>query len=206
MTLKLLPALKKAAGARIVNLSSRGHRVGGVLFDDINFEHTPYGGMRAYAQSKTALSLLTVKEDELFKPYNIRAFAVHPGPIPTSDLFVGSMVGYAPAYKIALNKLMAASLINLYATEILNWIRKPKNTGDIYKTVQQSGATTTWAATSPDLNGKGGLYLEDCNIAAVVPNGSKAPFGVRPWALDKSSADSLWKLCEKMTGVSFVKQ
>lgn len=203
LTLKLIPALKKANGARIVNLSSRGHRLGGLLLDDINFEHTPYDGMRSYAQTKTALTLLSVKEDEVLSRYNIRAFAVHPGPIPTSDLFAGSLVGYAPSYKFWLNKFMASTLRTFYGTELLNFFRNPKNIGDIYKTVQQGGATTAWAAVHPDLNGKGGLYLEDCNISQVVPNDSSAPFGVRPWALDKNAADILWKLCEKMTGVYY---
>ena len=201
LTLKLLPALKRVNGARIVNLSSRGHRTGGVQFDDINFQHTKYDGMRAYAQSKTALSLLSVKEDELFREYNIRAFAVHPGPIPTSDLFAGSMAGYAPGYKVGLMKFLASNLRTFWGTELLNFVRKPKNVGDIYKTVEQGGATTAWAAVSPDLKGRGGLYLEDCNIATVVPNDSKAPFGVRQWAIDKNLADRLWDKCEQMTGV-----
>ncbi|TGJ98651.1 SDR family NAD(P)-dependent oxidoreductase [Leptospira langatensis] len=203
LTVKLIPALKKANGARIVNLSSRGHRLSNVIFEDINFEHTPYNGMVAYAQSKTALSLLTVKEDELLQKYHIRAFAVHPGPIPTSDLFAGSMVGYSPEYKVNLSKLLAVTLRTFYATEILNFLRRPKNIGDIYKTVKQGGATTVWAAVSSDLNGKGGLYLEDCNIAPIVPIDSKAPFGVRPWALDKNAADKIWKISESMTGIYY---
>ncbi|WP_143087578.1 hypothetical protein [Chitinophaga sp. YR627] len=159
--------------------------------------------MRAYAQTKTALSLLSVKEDELLKADNIRAFAVHPGPIPTTDLFAGSMVGYAPGWKVWLNKLMARGLRTFYATELLNFLRHPKNTGDIYKTVQQGGATTAWATVSPQLTGKGGLYLEDCNIAPLVPDGSNPPFGVRPWALDKEAADRIWHICEQMTGVQY---
>ncbi|MBB5440470.1 NAD(P)-dependent dehydrogenase (short-subunit alcohol dehydrogenase family) [Pedobacter sp. AK017] len=201
LTIKLLPALKKSNGARIVNLSSRGHRLNGVQFDDINFGHTPYDGMRSYAQTKSALSLLSIKEDELLQRYHIRAFAVHPGPIPTSDLFASSKVGFEPSYKIFFSDLEAKTLRKFWGTEILNYLRSPKNIGDIYKTVQQGAATTVWASISPELNGKGGLYLEDCNIAQVVPNGSKAPFGVRPWALERKAADSLWIICGKMTGV-----
>lgn len=203
LTLKLLPALKKAKGARIINLSSRGHRINNVYFDDINFEHTPYDGMKAYAQSKTALSLLSVKEDQLFKQYNIRAFAVHPGPIPTTDLFAGSLVGYSSDFKFWYTEFAAKCLRTFWGTEIMNFLRKPKNEGDIFKTVKQGGATTAWAAVSSQLNNKGGLYLEDCNIAPIVPNGSNAPFGVRPWALDKYDAERIWSICEKMTGVYY---
>lgn len=201
LTVRLIPALERAHGARIVNLSSRGHRAGDVLFDDINFDHTPYTGMRAYAQTKTALALLSVHEDALLKGRNIRAFAVHPGPVPSTDLFAAGRVDEAPAYQVALGRLAAHVVRLLHLTELLNGIRRPRNVGDRYKTVTQGGATTTFAAVSPDLDGKGGLYLEDCNVAPVVPNGSEAPFGVRPWAIDAEAAERIWGLCAQMTGV-----
>ena len=206
LTVKLMPALVRANGARIVSLSSRGHRAGGVIFDDINFTHTEYTGMRAYAQTKTALVLLSIKLDELMKDRRVRAFAVHPGPVPSTDLFAAGKVGQSSSSTVALGRFTAALARATHATEILNWVRRPKNVGDRYKTVQQGGATTTWAAVSNDLDGKGGIYLEDCNIAVIVPDGSPAPFGVRPWALDKKSADRIWTICEEMTGVRLSQQ
>ena len=201
LTIRLLPALERANGARIVNLSSRGHRAGGVLFDDIHFEHGGYSGMRAYAQSKTALVLLTVKLDALLREQNIRAYAVHPGPAPSTDLFAAGRVGTNPRYKVRLARLHASLARVLHVTEVLNLLRRPENVGDWYKTVQQGAATAVWAAVSEDLEGIGGVYLEDCDIAVIVPNGSSAPFGVRPWALDEEAAERLWRLCEEMTGI-----
>lgn len=205
LTAKLYPALKRANGARIVNLSSRGHRAGGVNLDDINFERTEYNPMCAYAQTKTALALFSVKLDDMFKDQNIRSFAVHPGPIPSTDLFAGGRVGYDHAYKVWFARLSAKLVRAFHVTEILNYFRRPNNVADLYKTVQQGGATTVYAAVSDDLGGRGGVYLEDCNIAVMVPDGSPAPFGVRPWALDRETAGRLWKLCEEMTGVRFEK-
>jgi NAD(P)-dependent dehydrogenase (short-subunit alcohol dehydrogenase family) len=203
LTAQLLPALKQANEARIVNLSSRGHRAGGVIFEDIHFERTEYSGMRAYAQTKTALILLTVKEDALLRAHGIRAYAVHPGPVPASDLFAAGHVGTPSHHKTQHARLRAKLARALHVTEVLNFIRRPKNAGDLYKTVQQGAATTVWAAVSKDLDGIGGVYLEDCNVAVVVPNGSAAPFGVRPWALDAEAAERLWQLCEDMTGIRF---
>jgi len=204
LTLRLIPALEKANGARIVNLASRAHREGSINFDDINYENTEYNGMKAYAQSKTAIILLSTKLDEMLKDKAIRAFAVHPGPVPSTDLWAAGMVGQAPQYKIDLMRFGASVVRTLHITELLNFFRNPANVGDIYKTVQQGGATTTWAAVSNELNGKGGLYLEDCNIAVIVPNDSGAPFGVRQWALDKEDADHIWTICEDMIGVKLV--
>jgi NAD(P)-dependent dehydrogenase (short-subunit alcohol dehydrogenase family) len=203
LTARLFPALKQANGAHIVNLSSRGHRAGGVIFEDIHFERTEYSGMRAYAQTKTALILLSIKEDALLRTYGIRAYAVHPGPVPASDLFAAGYVGTPSHHKTQHARLRAKLARALHVTEVLNFIRRPKNTGDRYKTVPQGAATTVWAAVSDDLDGVGGVYLEDSNVAVVVPDGSPAPFGVRPWALDAAAVERLWQRCEEMTGVRF---
>lgn len=200
---KLLPALEKAKGARIVNLASRGHRLSDVDLDDINFRSTEYDGMTAYARSKTALILLSKKLDELLKASNIRVFSVHPGAIPSSDLFFTSQIGIASNTKVQLMKGSTKLMRAINFTGLLNLFRNPKNIGDVYKSVEEGGATTTWAAVSPDLIGKGGVYLEDCNIGVLVPNDSNAPFGVRSYALDSQNDDRLFKICQEMTGITF---
>jgi NAD(P)-dependent dehydrogenase (short-subunit alcohol dehydrogenase family) len=206
LTARLFPALVLANGARVINITSRGHREGGVNFDDINYEdETAYEPMKAYAQSKTALILFTVRLDEMAQKYNIRSFAVHPGPIPSTDLFAASHVNIGSDFQVSFLRFTAKFMRDTNLTALANAMRRSKNVGDIWKNVQQGAATSVWAAVSDDLDGLGGVYLEDCNIAVVVPNGSTAPFGVRPWALDKESAERLWKACEEMTGIIFAK-
>ncbi|MBU1376151.1 MAG: SDR family NAD(P)-dependent oxidoreductase [Alphaproteobacteria bacterium] len=201
LTVRLLPALERAQGARVINVASRGHHAGGVLLDDVNFNHTPYTGMRAYAQTKTALILLSIKEDALWRDRDVRVFATTPGPVPSSDLFAAGSVGRRPRRQVALGRLVAGIVRVLHITEALNLWRRPKNEGDLYKTVEQGGATATWAAVSGDLDGKGGVYVENCDIAPLVPDEGRAPYGVKSWALDAHVADRLWSLCQKMAGV-----
>ena len=69
----------------------------------------------------------------------------------------------------------------------------------VAKSLEQGAATSVWCAVSPRLDGKGGVYCEDCDIAAVVPEDSKFPSGVRQWAIDKPTARAFWDLSEQIT-------
>jgi hypothetical protein len=60
-----------------------------------------------------------------------------------------------------------------------------------------------WCATSTQLNGMGGVYCEDVDIAEAVPAEFPDPRGVRPWASDPSLAEQLWATSEAWTGVPF---
>ena len=69
------------------------------------------------------------------------------------------------------------------------------------KTPEQGAATSVWCAVSRQLDGRGGVYCEDCNIAEPVPADSQEARGVRPWAMDPALAEKLWALSEKITGL-----
>jgi len=68
------------------------------------------------------------------------------------------------------------------------------------KTAEQGAATSVWCATSQQLDGLGGVYCENCDIAIAVPAHSTELLGVRPWAIDPEFADRLWSLSERLTG------
>jgi hypothetical protein len=70
-----------------------------------------------------------------------------------------------------------------------------------FKSTEQGAATQVWAATSPQLDGKGGAYLEDCDIAVPAPEDGRR-FGVKPWAADPEQAARLWALSAELTGVN----
>jgi hypothetical protein len=73
------------------------------------------------------------------------------------------------------------------------------------KTAEQAAATSVWCATSQQLDGRGGVYCENCDIAIAVPAGSTEQLGVRPWAINPEFADRLWSLSESLTGVTALK-
>ena len=175
---RLWTALVAARGARVVMLSSLGHRITPVNFGDPNFERAEYHKWKAYGQAKTANSLCAVGADERGRAHGIRAFAVHPGAIMT-DL----------QRSLALEEQVA-----------MGWITADGVVNPIFKSIEQGAATTVWAATSPQLAGRGGLYCEDCDVAREVPAEDKGPAGVRPWAVDHDAAERLWALSEQLTG------
>ena len=182
LTARLWPAVKKAQGARVVTLSSIGHRYSGVDLDDPNYLSRPYDKAAAYGQSKTANSLFSVELDRRAEANGVRAFAVHPGGVLTD------LVRY------------------LTDDELKGWgitreggVLKAPPSG--FKSLAQGAATTLWCSVSPQLAGKGGVYCEDCDIAELVPNDSPAPSGVRHWAVDQPTAEALWDLSEQLTGL-----
>ena len=180
---RLWPALQKAEGARVVAVSSRGHTFGGVDFDDPNFERREYNPYVAYGQSKTANALFAISLDALGERYGVRAFSVHPGGIVTTNL-----IRHLPA-----DQIKASGYVDDEGRPIIDPERN-------MKTVEQGAATSVWCATSPSLDGLGGAYCENCNIAAAVPEDSKELLGVRPWATNPEFAERLWQLSEKLTG------
>jgi NAD(P)-dependent dehydrogenase (short-subunit alcohol dehydrogenase family) len=208
LTARLWPALKKAGNARVVAVSSRAHRKGGVNFDDPNFETTEYDRWKAYAQSKSANALFAVGLDRLAKVHGVRAFAVHPGLVPATGIGRFRRLKKASSTVKEPNETASKMIDKLHLIELMNSMlavsskatRRPMVR---IKTIQQGAATSIWCATSGMLDGKGGVYCEDCDIAEAVPADSTKGTGVRPWAIDPVYAERLWQLSEELTGMRF---
>ena len=179
LTARLIPSLLAGAPARIVNLSSAGHRLSPFRFEDPFFEKEDYNKWIAYGQAKTANVLFSVALDKRFKDRGIRSFAVHPGAIQTE-----------------LGRHMDANDVK----DLMD--RRGDRPPMTFKQVPQGAATTVWAATAPELDGRGGLYCEDCDVAESIedPNLDQ---GVLSWALDEKAAERLWTLSEEWSGETF---
>jgi NAD(P)-dependent dehydrogenase (short-subunit alcohol dehydrogenase family) len=163
--------------SRLVSLSSIGHRRSGVNFEDPNYQTRPYDKWEAYGQAKTANSLFAVGFDKRFKDRGVNANAVMPGGIMTP-----------------LQRHMS-----LEEQRAMGWLDENDKPREGFKTTEQGAATSVWAAVGDELDGVGGLYLEDCNQA--VPWSQERPWnGVMPHALDPDAADRLWDLSVKTVG------
>ncbi|WP_407565488.1 SDR family NAD(P)-dependent oxidoreductase [Streptomyces sp. 184] len=177
----LRPALVHEGGARVVALSSRGHHLSGIRWDDPHFRAEPYDKWVAYGQSKTANALFAVHLDALGRDSGVRAFSVHPGMILTE------LGRHVPREEQIAQ----------------GWIDEDGNLSGAFKTVEQGAATQVWAATAPALAGLGGVYCEDCDVAEPAAPGGEQELrpGVRDHATDPAQAARLWALSAELTGI-----
>lgn len=175
---RLMGALAAAQGARVVVLSSIAHRVAGIDFDDMHFARRTYDKWQSYGQSKTAKALLAMELDRRGQADGIRAFSVHPGGI------------FTPLQRHLPNEEMVA----------LGWKEEDGSPSKLaaagFKSPAIGAGTSLWAATAHKLDGLGGVYCEDCNIAAPVAGDAPDMFGIRPWAMDADAAADLWQASE----------
>ncbi|PRB17383.1 oxidoreductase [Microbacterium sp. MYb62] len=174
----LLPLLANADGARVVSYSSAGHHLSDIRWGDMQFREG-YDKWLAYGQSKTANVLFAAHLDRSAQHDGIRAYSLHPGSIFTE---------------------LQRDITTAESTA-LGWTDED---GNIIlpglKTPSQGAATGLWAATSPLLDGLGGVYCEDCDVAPVAgPDGSMNDGGVREYAVDSAAAERLWGISARLT-------
>ena len=181
LAVRLWPSLRRASGARVVAVSSGKHQVSGVDFDDMNFDRRPYDKWVAYGQSKTANALFAVALDARGEQYGIRSFSLHPGTV------------LSPFARLLSCEI---ATFGIFEDEGNTFVAEKCD----LKTVEQGAATAVWCATSPQLDGSGGVYCENCDIAPMTCTASRTGFGVRQWAVDRDLAERLWGLSENLAG------
>ena len=190
LALRLLPALRTAHRARVVAVAAWAHSRAPIDFADPNFERREYTPGFAYGQSKTANVLFARWLDEREQANGVRAFSLHPG----------SIVGTGLSRNVPPQALRALGLLDEQGKPIIDPLSNKK-------TVEQGAATSVWCATSPQLDGMGGLYCQNCDIAPLVtedvsanPVGSLA-LGVVPHGVDEAAAERLWALSSELVGL-----
>jgi NAD(P)-dependent dehydrogenase (short-subunit alcohol dehydrogenase family) len=174
----LLLSKVRAAGpnARIVNVTSSGHRISPFRFEDWNFSNgATYDGWTAYGQSKTANNLFTT---ELARR-GITSLAVHPGTIMTTGL---------GRYMDLESEEHPFALLDRVAL---------RNTGKKFvmspeKSLSQGAASILSAALDPGFVEKSGAYIADCQVEEAFA-----------YSQDQESAKKLWALSEELVGQKF---
>lgn len=193
---QLVPQLQQSQAARVVILSSAAHRFASMDISDPNYKTRTYDKWNAYGQSKTANALFALELNKRLANSNITAFSVHPGMIMTElgrhltpediKMLMGGGSDSDKSTKPAAAK-----------EEVKSGESKPSP----FKSVEQGAATSVWAATSPSLEGKGGIYLEDCQIA--LPAGESSSRGYAAYIADEQLAADLWMLSENIVDEQF---
>ncbi|EXJ57565.1 hypothetical protein A1O7_07913 [Cladophialophora yegresii CBS 114405] len=172
--------LAAGSGSRIVNLTSLGHKIGPVRFDDYNFlegkEYDPWSG---YGQSKTANILFSLYLANKLRDHGIQSYGVHPGSI----------------YETQLGNHLTDIAVALAAIESV----AQKNTGkhfplegEVRKSMAEGIATTVVAALDPRIEPQSGMYMADCQ-----------PQKTYEYAESLEAAEKLWKLSEELVGEKF---
>ncbi|CCT75389.1 related to reductases [Fusarium fujikuroi IMI 58289] len=172
----LLAATTPSFQSRVISLASKGHRAGGIHWDDYNFEKDTCNPWLAYAQSKTANIYFASELDRRYADQGIHGLSVHPGYILTN-----------------LGKYIDLSTIDLDGP-IKNALRNKA----------QGAATTVYATVSKDWEGRGGKYLADFVEERLVRPGvepTSPELGHAVWIYDEEAERKLWELSERLVGL-----
>ncbi|KAF2634070.1 NAD(P)-binding protein [Massarina eburnea CBS 473.64] len=170
----IIPKILASKAPRIVNVSSNGHKLGPVRFEDPNFKDgKEYNQWWGYGQSKTANILFSKSLAQKLGSKNLTAFSLHPGVIMGTSL--------APS-GLDIDELTKRA-------QEVGWTDLTFDE----KNPDEGTATHVVAAFDPRLNEFNGAYLENANISDDVA----------PWATDLEQAEKLWKLSEKLVGQTF---
>jgi NAD(P)-dependent dehydrogenase (short-subunit alcohol dehydrogenase family) len=178
---RLLPLVGAggAARARVVVLTSAGHAMSDIDWDDPNYEHRPYSKMEAYGQSKTANILHALELDRRAGASGVHAYSVHPGMVATE---LGRYFTREDFEELKGRAARSSSSSSGGGGGGL-----PTAVG-----VDVGASTSVWAATAPELDDEGGAYLADCAVATPMP-----------YAVDPDAARRLWSLSEQLVGEQF---
>ena len=162
VTHELLPLLKKSISARIVNVASIAHRFTNFKSDDLNAENRRYVSMQQYGLSKLCNILFTNFLAKELTNTNITVNSLHPGNIQSNFGKTG-------------NGIMSFLI---------------RNFGFVLISPEKGAQTSIFLATSPEVNGKTGLYWYRKN--PVIPSAD---------AINSENARILWEWSLEKTGI-----
>lgn len=165
--------------SRLIVVSSAGHRASDIDPNNYNLEGEAWSQPKAYAQSKTATILMANEFERRYGSRGVHALSLNPGIIMGTEISRG------------LPGTSASRRAQYYKMEPLlaKW----------EKNLEQGAATQVWASVAKELEGKGGLYLDDLQVAQEADfTGQFCLPGWKPWIWNEAMAARLWKDSLKM--------
>ena len=161
--------------SRVVNVASSGHHASSVHFDNFTLEGE-YDPWKAYGQSKTAMIWMTNEIERKHGKNGLHGLSLMPGGIMTQ-----------------LQDHVPDSTKEKWNTDpyIVKFMKSPA----------QGAATTMIAAVGKEWEGKGGVYLDDCEEAIPTPKGRETMLGCMPHAFDPENEPKLWDETLKMVNL-----
>jgi retinol dehydrogenase-12 len=159
MTLKLLPSLRRAEQARIVNVTSNSYVIARLDFDDLTFERR-YWMLGPYSVSKLGNIYFSRELGRRLEGTNITVNAAHPGFIFT-NLGLGNNSAFA--------KKTIARIWKLFA-----------------KDESEGHECIVWAATAPELEGVSGQYIANCRVTQLKPIARRSEPARRLWSVSEA--------------------
>lgn len=185
LTRSLVPALRDAGRSRVLTVTSGAARFGRIRWHDLAFEKG-YDPGAAYGQAKRANVLFSVELDRRHAGDGIRAFAAHPGVV----------IGPGPHDPGVIPSYRAQGLVDDHGATILDPVAGKKSPA-------QGAATVVFGVVSPLLDGLGGLYLKDNDVAVLDDverplTADDIPAEANSGMLDPHDSRRLWDLSEQL--------
>ncbi|MEM7738047.1 MAG: SDR family NAD(P)-dependent oxidoreductase, partial [Deinococcota bacterium] len=174
LTWQLGPLLKQAEGARVINLTSSGHRFARVNMDNLQGEKH-YIALGNYGAAKLVNLMTMYHWGDALAAEGIAFFAADPGGAST-DMTAQMQAKFVPWFMRPLWPLMKLSF----------------GRADPIASRQKAARSSIYAASSTDLNGQTGLYIAS---NGKVVKSSKLSYNTR---LQKQ----LWELSMKQLELS----
>jgi len=161
LTNLLLDVLVASSPSRVVNVASSVHQKAKIDLFDV---HAPrhYSGFRAYSRSKLCNLLFTYELARRLEGTGVTANALHPGLVATNILTNNGILGRF------LNMLLGIRGIS----------------------VEAGALTSVYAASSPEMEGVSGKYLDKKKIVRSSAR-----------SFDEAQAAALWELSASLTGI-----
>lgn len=139
----LLDRIKESAPSRIINVSSKGHRFGGLDLNDLHWKKRKYRGLKAYGASKTAAIMFTRELAHRLEATGVIVLAAHPGEV-LSNIGLNNGIVYRIFRKLVIDPMLKPTAL--------------------------AGEALYYLAASPEVESRSGRYFNMTHLEKPFPH------------------------------------